>query len=100
MAPTLFAIREIPSDRTGFSAFELLYGKQVRGPLAVLRDLWENDKLQPEERPSFQYLFDLRERLEECSEIAARNAEVSATKFKTYFDMKSQNRSFVPGDEI
>ena len=100
LAPTLFAIREIPSDRTGFSAFELLYGKQVRGPLAVLRDLWENDKLQPEERPSFQYLFDLRERLEECSEIAARNAEVSATKFKTYFDIKSQNRSFVPGDEI
>ena len=39
LIPTLFALREIPSDRCGFSAFELLYGRQVRGPLAVLRDL-------------------------------------------------------------
>ena len=39
LIPTLFALREIPGDRSGFSAFELLYGRQVRGPLAILRDL-------------------------------------------------------------
>ena len=39
LIPTLFALREIPSDRTGFSAFELLYGRRVRGPPNVLRDL-------------------------------------------------------------
>lgn len=38
----LFAIREMPGDRTGLSPFELLYGRRVRGPTAVLRDLWGN----------------------------------------------------------
>lgn len=42
---TLFALREMPSDRTGFSAFKLLYGRRVRGPLSILRDLWEDAKL-------------------------------------------------------
>lgn len=33
IVPTLFALREIPSDRTGFLSFELLYERSVRGPL-------------------------------------------------------------------
>ena len=35
----LFAMREMPSDSLGFSQFELLFGRQVIGPLAVLHDL-------------------------------------------------------------
>ena len=38
LIPAMFALREIPSDRTGFSPFELLYGRAVRGPLSVPRD--------------------------------------------------------------
>ena len=34
----LFAYREVPQETTGFSPFEMLYGRQVRGPLAILRD--------------------------------------------------------------
>ena len=29
----LFAYREVPQESTGFSPFELLYGREVRGPL-------------------------------------------------------------------
>jgi len=54
LIPTLFALREIPSDRTGFSAFELLYGRAVRGPLTVLRDLWEDRSIKDDERTTFQ----------------------------------------------
>ena len=32
----LFAYREVPQESTGFSPFELLYGRKVRGPLDVL----------------------------------------------------------------
>ena len=100
LTPTLFALRETPSDRTGFSPFELLYGRSVRGPLSVLRDLWEDKTLQEDERTSFQYVLELRDKLEECSKIAAQNAEVSRRLYKTYFDLKSQGRSFKPGDEV
>ena len=37
----LFAYREVPQASTGFSQFELLYGRQVRGPLDVLKESWE-----------------------------------------------------------
>ena len=100
LVPTLFALRETPSDRTGFSPFELLYGRSVRGPLSVLRDLWEDKTLPQDERTSFQYVLELRDKLEECSKIAAQNAEVSRRLYKTYFDLKSQGRSFKPGDEV
>ena len=36
----LFAYREVPQDSTGFSPFELIYGRDLRGPLDVLMDKW------------------------------------------------------------
>ena len=99
LIPTLFALRELPSDRTGYSAFELVYGRQVRGPLAVLRDLWENSQLEPEQHTVYQYLLDLKGKLSDSSSLAAEQADISAQKYKHYFDLKSQNRSLEPGDE-
>lgn len=34
----LFAYREAPQASMGFSPFELLYGRTIRGPLSILRD--------------------------------------------------------------
>ena len=39
----LFAYREVPQASTGFSPFELLYGRNVRGPLDILKESWEAD---------------------------------------------------------
>ena len=100
LVPTMFALREIPSDRSGFSAFELLYGRRVRGPLTVLRDLWEDSDLPETERTQFQYVIELREKLDQTAQIAAHNSDISASKFKSYFDVKSQDRQFSPGDEV
>ncbi|KAK4326520.1 hypothetical protein Pmani_002968 [Petrolisthes manimaculis] len=35
-----------------------------------------------------------------CAKVAAENANISANKYKSYFDLKSQNRQFRPGDEV
>ena len=40
----LFAYREVPQATTGFSPFKLLYGREVRGPLDVVREEWEAEK--------------------------------------------------------
>ena len=37
----LFAIRAAPSETLGMSPFELVFGHWVRGPLEVIKDLWE-----------------------------------------------------------
>ena len=34
----LFAIGEVPQELLGFSPFELLYGRSVRGPMAILKE--------------------------------------------------------------
>ena len=36
----LFAYREVPQSSKGFSPFKLLCGREVRGPLDVLRESW------------------------------------------------------------
>lgn len=100
LSPLMFAMREMPSDRTGFSAFELLYGRQVRGPLSVLRDLWEDRHVPDDDRPLYQYFIELKEKLSDCAKIAAQNSNISAHQFKTYFDVKAQGRKFKPGDEV
>lgn len=100
LSPLMFAMREMPSDRTGFSAFELLYGRQVRGPLSVLRDLWEDRHVPSDDRPLYQYVLELREKLSDCAKIAAQNSNISAQQFKTYFDVKAQERKFKPGEEV
>ena len=37
--PLFFAYREAPQDKLGFSPFELLYGRTVRGPLSIFKEL-------------------------------------------------------------
>ena len=96
----LFAMREIPSDSLGFSPFELLYGRQARGPLSILNDLWTKPDLNLETQSSYKFLLDLRERLQETAELASNNQATSMKQCKTYFDVKSSNRSLKADDEV
>ncbi len=43
IAPLLFAYREATQESLGFSPFELLYGRTVRGPMVILRELWTRE---------------------------------------------------------
>jgi hypothetical protein len=39
----MFAYREVPVSDYNFSAFELLYGRPVIGPLTIVFDCWWNE---------------------------------------------------------
>ena len=38
--------------------------------------------------------------LYQCAKIAVKNTEISVQKYKTYFDLKSQDRQFAPDNEV
>lgn len=96
----LFAYREVPQESTGFAPFELLYGRSVRGPMHILKELWTKEVDVPEVKTSYQYVFELRERLEETLKIAQEELARSQKKSKLYYDKKAKSRVFKPGDPV
>ena len=66
----LFAYREVPQESLGFSPFELLYGRTVRGPMRILRELWTGDVASEEVKTTYQYVLDLRNKLESTCQMA------------------------------
>ncbi|GFO40116.1 gypsy retrotransposon integrase-like protein 1 [Plakobranchus ocellatus] len=69
----LFAYREAPQESLGFSPFELLYARPVRGPMTILRELWTEDITDEEVKTTYQYVIDLREKMEKVIEVAHDN---------------------------
>ena len=67
----LFAYQEVPLETTGFSTFELLYGRELRGSLDVIREIWESDVSSWESIVS--YVVGIRERLEAMAELVKEN---------------------------
>ncbi|XP_037779144.1 uncharacterized protein LOC119575564 [Penaeus monodon] len=96
----LFAYREIPNDTLKFSPFELLYGRRVRGPLTILYELWTNDNLDSNVKNAYQYVLDLRAKLEESAQLASSHANLNSKLYRTYFDRGAKARSLAVGDEV
>ena len=96
----LFAYREVPQDSTGFAPFELLYGRTVRGPMQILKELWTKEGTPEEVKNSYQYVFELRDRLEGTLEIARDELEKSHVRNKHYYDKKARRKKLKAGDQV
>lgn len=95
--PLLFAYREAPQSSLKFSPFELLYGRTVRGPLQVLRELWEDSDPDPEVKTTYTYVLDLSQRLQQTCELARQELTRSQEVQKSYYDKKAKLRRLEPG---
>ncbi|KAL2099488.1 hypothetical protein ACEWY4_003882 [Coilia grayii] len=81
----LFAYQEVPQASTGFSPFELLYGRQVRGPLDVLRETWEGPTT-PKSRSILAHVIKMRDKMEEMAELVRANMEQAQTQQKAWYN--------------
>lgn len=57
----------------GSSSFELLYGRDIRGPLALLKETWKGGHRIPGSQSVVSYVLQMRERLESMTQLAHRN---------------------------
>ena len=89
-----FALREVPSETTQLSPFEIVFGRKVRGLLTLAREEFEGTVKthQTLKIPAAKYVSDLQERLRAVLEAAAINTRATQDRNKRYFDRRSTVR--------
>ncbi|GFR75371.1 zinc finger protein [Elysia marginata] len=92
--------KEVPQESTYFAPFELLYGRTVRGPMHILRELWTKDIEEPEVKSSCEYVLNLRERLDDTLTIAREELEKAQGPQKRYYDRTAKCRKFSVGEKV
>ena len=99
ISPLLFAYREAPQSSLKFSPFELVYGRAVRGPLQVLRELWDDEEADQETKATYTYVIDLADRLQSTCEMAKQELVKAREVQKAYYNKKAKLRTFDPGEK-
>jgi len=90
----------VKQDSLGYSPFELLYGRTARGPMSILRELMTSEKVEPEVKTIYEYVLDLKDRLQTTCELAQIELQKSQIRQKKYYDSKTKVRTFEKGDEV
>ena len=98
--PLLFAYWEARQEATGFSPSELLYGRIVRGPVQILKELWSEEGNVPEVTTSHQYVLKLRERLDETMRLAEAELEKNLIRNKKLYNRKTKKRVVQERDKV
>ena len=94
----LFAYQEVPQDSTGFSPFELLYGRAVRGPLDILKGSWKEPKKCSDNVVS--YVLAVQQKLASMSDLVRDNLSEAQRRQKVWYDLNARQREFKPGDLV
>jgi len=87
----LFAVREVVQESLGFSPFELLFGREVRGSLKLLKESWLDEENQVS---LLEQVTLLCQPMMRAGEMARDNLKTTQTKMKAWYDRKARKRSF------
>ena len=96
----MFAYREVPQASTGYSPFELLYGRDVRGPMDILKAHWMQAEGDPDDAgtPAYQYVIELRDKIKDTCELAREELLRSSKRYKKFYDRRAAPRYLKPGE--
>lgn len=98
--PLLFAYRDSPQESLGFTPFELIYGRSVRGPMTILKELWTKNIPDSEVKTTYQYVIDLQNRLTETCDLAQKNLAKSSQRYRRLYNRKSRTKNLKAGDKV
>ena len=63
-----------------FSPFELLFGRTVRGPMAILEELMVSTQVEPEIKSTYEYVLNFKDRLKDTCELAQQSLKESSER--------------------
>ena len=97
----VFALREAPQESLGFSPFEMVYGKQLRGPLSLVTDEWLKSPGVEQVVTAEKYMENLKNVLSNVRKIARENLDKAQLAMKENYDQtKVKARKFQKGDLV
>lgn len=98
----VWALREVSNATTGLSPWLMIFGRQMRGPCAILADLWTEEATEPLNlgRPTVEYLLDLRQNIENAVHTAEDNAREAGNRYAAQHNKRSKDKYFNIGDLV
>ena len=97
----LFSYREATQEATGFSPFELLFGRTPRGPMDIVKDILSGNEHSTETVSVFEYIINLKERLAKACEMAKLASEEASAKARHFKNANAKVlREFKVGDQV
>ena len=66
--------------------------------MKILKELWTNEMEENELKTTYQYVLDIRERIEETCRIAGEGLSKAQATNKRYYDRKARNKDLKVGD--
>ncbi len=99
MIPYVFSgIREVPQASTGFTPFELLFGRQPRGLLDVVKEAWEQQPAA--HRSVIEHVKQMRERIDRVMPLVQEHLSKVQQAQQRHYNRASQPREFRAGDRV
>ncbi|CAM4672458.1 unnamed protein product [Lepidochelys kempii] len=95
----LFAYRAVPHPSLGFSPFELVYGREVKGPLQLVKQQWEGFTPSPGTN-ILDFVTNLQNTLRTSLALARENLQDAQKEQKAWYDKHARERSFKVGDQV
>ena len=93
----MFSYREVPCEFTGYSPFHLLYGRQIRGPLSLIKEGFLEQNTE-QDIPS--HLLAMSYRLTKWMADANKHKQKGQTKMKLHYDQRAKEVSHNVGEQV
>ncbi|CAB4015681.1 Hypothetical predicted protein [Paramuricea clavata] len=68
--------------------------------MTILKELWTEEFDEAEVKTRYQYLIDLREKLEQTLKLAREELKRSQARYQRYYNRNAKDRKFVVGDKV
>ncbi len=94
----LFGIREVPQASTGFTPFELLFGRQPRGLLDVAKGAWEQQPAA--QRSVIRHVREMRGRIDRVMPLIWEHLSTAQQAQQRHYNRAAQPREFQPSDRV
>ena len=97
LPPAIFALRTCTHTTTNFAPAELLYGRNLRGPLDILRRKWDDTQVHP---TVIQHVVEMLNKFHVNRQLATEAATDARSRSKEFFDRDARTREYEKGDKV